>query len=89
MENTNITYNITCCNAYPSANNDFWQIATYSSSIIPKIGETLYFPHHGSFSVIDVIYHVSDDVDNIELGNQVMFIEVIVKHIDPSGGYFT
>lgn len=57
------------------------EIATYMSSCIPRIGESLYFPHHGTFQVTNITYHVSDDSSK-EFENDLMFVVINTHHVD-------
>ena len=51
---------------------------TYTSNIIPRKDEILYFIHYGAYKVIDVIYRISDDNINEE-DNKIMWIELKVE----------
>ena len=62
---------------YESYENTKYEKVKYSSEHIPRIGETLYFSHFGSFKVKDVIYHISDDSS----ANTVMWVEVYVEDL--------
>ena len=55
-------------------------IITYTSNIIPRKDEILYFVHYGTYKVIDVIYRISDDND-YEEDNKIMWIELKVEKI--------
>ena len=55
-------------------------LTMYSTTIIPRVGEELYFPHMGTFAVHKVTYHISDDIPKKE-NNKVMFVTVeVVKY---------
>lgn len=41
---------------------------------IPRMGDKMYFPHHGTYIVMDVIYHCSDDVPLENGYNELMFV---------------
>ena len=47
----------------------------YKSNIIPRIDELVYFPHHGTFRVKKIVYHISDDCEN---DNELMWVEIHV-----------
>lgn len=56
------------------------KITAYMSACIPRIGESLYFPHHGTFQVTGITYHVSDDLKEFE--NELMFVDINVQYVD-------
>ena len=53
-------------------------IITYTSKIIPRKDEILYFVHYGAYKVIDIIYRITDDND-IEEDNKIIWIELKVE----------
>ena len=50
---------------------------TYQASVVPHIGECIYLPHKGTFSVIQVIHNISDDAP-IDEPNFLMFVNVVI-----------
>ena len=42
---------------------------------IPRIGETWYMPHYGSFLVTDIIYNISDCSDKKDL----MWVDIVTE----------
>ena len=50
----------------------------YTSDIIPRKNEILYFPHFGSFKVKNIIYRISDD-NNKKDENKLMSIDIYVN----------
>ena len=52
----------------------------YTSDIIPRKNEILYFPHFGSFKVKNIIYRISDDNNKDE--NKLMWIDIYVNKED-------
>jgi len=49
----------------------------YRANVIPKVDESLYFPHFGTYKVKKIIYNISDDSNN----NKIMFVEVIADKV--------
>lgn len=52
----------------------------YTSDVIPRKNEILYFPHFGSFKVKNIIYRISDDNNKDE--NKLMWIDIYVNKED-------
>lgn len=50
----------------------------YKANVVPHSGDFLYFPHFGTYKIISVIFHISDDAPNRNDLESVMFIDVIV-----------
>ena len=59
-------------------NENELKIIRYDSTVIPNIGDTLQFPHHGSFIVVRVIHYIFDDAPDYE-NNKYGWVEVYVK----------
>lgn len=51
---------------------------SYKASIIPRIGEIVYFPHHGSFNVKKILHSITDDAP-CGKDNVLAWIEVEVE----------
>ena len=49
----------------------------YTSDIIPRKNEILYFPHFGNFKVEKIVYRISDDNNKDE--NKLMWIDIYVN----------
>ena len=58
-------------------NNLKHPITTYTSDIVPRKGELLFFVHYGSYMVTDITYRISDDTEN----NRLMWIELKVVKV--------
>ena len=43
---------------------------------IPRINDKVYFPHHGTYIVMDVTYHCSDDTPLGRGYNELTFVSV-------------
>ena len=54
----------------------------YKSDVIPRKGELINFPHHGSFRILEVAYRVSDD-SPFRDNELLMFVEIIVDLSNP------
>lgn len=52
----------------------------YTSDIIPRKNETLYFPHFGNFKVEKIVHRISDDNNKNE--NKLMWIDIYVNEED-------
>lgn len=58
-------------------NVDGTLVQQYKSSVVPRIGEALHFPHRGGFRVLDVIYRISDD--SYDNSNILYYIAIIIN----------
>lgn len=43
---------------------------------LPRVGETIYFPHFGTYTIKEVCYHCSDDITEDKGINRLMFITI-------------
>ena len=64
------------------SHKDGTPIIFYKSTIVPRIGEAVHFPHLGGFRVIDVYYQITDDYPDKWL-NRMLFAVVIIDRDNP------
>ena len=57
-----------------------YRIFCYTSDIIPRKNEILYFPHFGNFKVEKIVYRISDDNNKDE--NKLIWIDIYVNKED-------
>ena len=55
-------------------------VLEYESNSIPHKGEHIYLAHHGTFEILDVIYHVTDDRDYNEM-EELLFVDVLIEEV--------
>lgn len=55
------------------------EICKYTSDIIPRIGEHIILPHKGTYKILEIIYHVTDD--RKEYDNELMFVSLYLEFI--------
>lgn len=54
--------------------SDYSNAIFVDTNSIPRIDDKMYFPHHGTYIVMDVTYHCSDDVPLEKGHNKLMFV---------------
>ena len=65
-----------CC--YDENSRSIYPIVQFSAFTPPRVGEIIYAPHHGSYKVTKITYHISDDCDKFK--NRILFVDIKMKY---------